>query len=139
EDEHMLGPGGGRQVREVGVEQHDLGPAMVEDVLDLGRGEAEVDRNEDAPPAGDAEEGHQQAGGVVRHAGYACAPVDAELVQGRGLWARSRKSRTLNGTFMVSPRGCDGGRYSSCRRARELATCQRRAVVVLRRAWFPRS
>ena len=50
------------QVRQVRIDHQHLGAGVLDDVADLGDAEAEVDRDQDAAPPGDAEEGTQHAG-----------------------------------------------------------------------------
>jgi hypothetical protein len=58
---------------------------VLQDVLDLGTGQAEVDRDQDPTPARDAEERGQQAGRVVGDDGHPLAGADPEPVESGGL------------------------------------------------------
>jgi hypothetical protein len=71
----------------LGVAVHDLTAGVLDDVVDLGGGQPEVDRDQDASVPGDAEERREQAGGVLRDEGHPAADGHAELVELRGLRA----------------------------------------------------
>jgi hypothetical protein len=91
QDEDVLRCGAGLgEVLQFGVQQDDLGAAVTDDVLDLGRCQAEVHRHEDASPVRDAVERGQQAGGVVGNHRHAGALGHSQLVERRRLAARLR-------------------------------------------------
>ena len=82
-----------QQVLQLGIDHEHLRAGVLDDVAHLGRCEPEVDRHQHASPGRDAEERHQQPGGVVRHDRDPAAGRDAKCVEVRGL--RPRPLRDL--------------------------------------------
>ena len=85
EHEPVGGLDAGQVVLELGVDQEHRGPGVLDDVLDLGRRQAEVDGHQDAAPAAHPVERGEQAGRVVGHDGHPLAGLDAQPVEAGGL------------------------------------------------------
>jgi hypothetical protein len=71
-------------VLELGVDEQDAGPGVLDDVADLVGHQTEVDRHEDPPGTGHAVQGRQQPGRVVAEHRDPLADADAELVEPGG-------------------------------------------------------
>ena len=69
---------------ELGIDEQHGGTGLLDDVADLVGVEAEVDRDDHAPVAGDAEQGDEEAGAVVGDDGDTLAATDAEGVEAGG-------------------------------------------------------
>ena len=81
----MLGGDARERGVELGVDEQDPGPGVLDDVPHLVGAQPEVDRHEDAPRAAHPEERDEHPRGVVRHDRDPVAHPDAELVEPRGL------------------------------------------------------
>ena len=81
EDEHVLGLDALQRVLELGVDVEDPRSGVLDDVVHLVGREPEVDRHQHPAVAGDAEEGGEQPGAVVRDVGDPVTDADAELVE----------------------------------------------------------
>ena len=81
EDEPPFGPEAVQGLVELGVDQQGGCARVLEDVLDLGPGQAEIDGHEDASPAAHAEERGEEAGRIVGDDGDALTGSDAEPVE----------------------------------------------------------
>ncbi len=75
----------GQRLVELGVDQDDRCLRVLEDVPDLGRGQSEVDRDQDPAPAGHPEERGEEPSRVVGDDGHPLAGADAESIETGGL------------------------------------------------------
>ena len=73
-----------QRVVELGVDEEDRRPGVLDDVVDLVGVEAEVDGHEDATEAAHAEERDQEAGRVRADEGDAFPGPDAHGIEGEG-------------------------------------------------------
>jgi hypothetical protein len=85
EDDAVLDGEVGHRVGQLRVDQEHGGAGVLQDVLDLGGGEPEVDRHQHPAVAADAEERGEEASGVLGQHGHPLAPPDAALVEAGGL------------------------------------------------------
>ena len=85
EDEAELRLDVRQRVVELGIDQQHPGPGVLDDVGHLVGPEPEVDRHQDPPGPGHAEERREQSGAVVADDRDPVADADAELVELRGL------------------------------------------------------
>ena len=81
----MAGLDPGQVVGELGIDQEHRGAGVFDDVLDLGRGQAEVDGHQDASPSAHPEERGQQARGVVGDDGHPFPRPDAQPIEAGSL------------------------------------------------------
>ena len=75
----------GDRLGQLGVDEEHRRPRVLEDVLDLHRGQPEVDRHQHPPVAAHPEERREQATGVLREHRDPLAAADAPLVEVGGL------------------------------------------------------
>ena len=68
-------------VGELGIDEQDARPAVLQDVVDLGRAQPEVDRHEDPAVAAHAVERDEQPSTVLREHGHALSEADPERVE----------------------------------------------------------
>jgi hypothetical protein len=84
EDEAVRGVDVGERVVELGIDEKHGRTGLLDDVANLVGVEAEVDRHDDAPVAGYAEQGDEEAGAVVGDDGDSFAAPNAEGVEAGG-------------------------------------------------------
>ena len=93
-----------------GSNEEHRGARVVDDVRDLGRGQSEVDRDQDPSPTADAEERGEQAGGVVGDDRHPLASAHSQPVEAGRLGAGPL------GQFAEGQRGPWRGRLVAARR-----------------------